>query len=106
MPAPAGLDAGTASQLIRGVRWAPGPQRGHERTEWMQGRHAECPAFRAGASRRRLLNGLERLWRVPRTNSAPRVRGMGAGASPILGIRSTLLVLGSEAVRKSHRTGG
>ena len=35
MPAPAGLDAGTASQLIRGVRWTQELPRGHERMDGM-----------------------------------------------------------------------
>ena len=35
MPAPAWLDAGTASQLIRGVRWAQELPRGQERMDGM-----------------------------------------------------------------------
>ena len=35
MPAPAGSDAGTASQLIRGVRWTQELPRGHERMDGM-----------------------------------------------------------------------
>ena len=35
MPAPAGLDAGTASQLIRGVRWTQELPRAHERMDGM-----------------------------------------------------------------------
>ena len=79
MPAPARSDAGTASQLIRGVRWTPGLRRAHERTEWMQCRHAEGPACGAGASRRRLRGGQAGAWSG---DSAPRVRGMVGGASP------------------------
>ena len=46
MPAPAGMDAGTASQLIRGVRWTQELPRGHERMDGMPWRrvrsvHAE-----------------------------------------------------------------
>ena len=46
MPAPARLDAGTASQLIRGVRWTQELPRGHERMDGMPWRrvrsvHAE-----------------------------------------------------------------
>ena len=84
MPAPAGMDAGTASQLIRGVG-RTSPSAGDGRGAAVAGTavpqvSVNC-AGRAGASRWRPQNGSERASEVHA--GAPRVRSMGAGASPL-----------------------
>ena len=84
MPAPAGLDAGTASQLIRGVG-RTSPSAGDGRGAAVAGTAVPQVGVngtgRAGASRRRPQNGSERTSEVHA--GAPRVRGMGVGASPL-----------------------
>ena len=92
MPAVARLDAGTASQLIRGVgRTSPsaGDGRGAAAAGTVVSQVGVNGAGRAGASRWRPQNGSERTSEVDA--GAPRVRGMGAGASPLAGRRGRIV---------------
>ena len=99
MPAPSGLDAGTASQLIRGVG-RTSPSAGDGRGAAVAGTavpqvSANC-AGRAGASRWRPQNGSERISEVHA--GAPRVRGMGVGASPLAGRRGRIVAAMESSV--------
>ena len=84
MPALARMDAGTASQLIRGVG-RTSPSAGDGRGAAVAGTALRQVGVngvgRAGASRWRPQNGSERASEVHA--GAPRVRSMGAGASPL-----------------------